>query len=219
MPRRRKQQDPAARLPTPARQPVDAVVIASLHEINEYCLELLIESSRARKPASLLPLIGSLRDLLKALQPAVRRRAASCCFPLVDMEFADRQWWQAAKSQPVRPWKESAPLSIFPKQAAIRLARVTLTVAWNCVRSDVTAACVLFGMSTAVAEIIGALRPFEIEVIAERQFHRMRPRWETRPQIWRDLLMAAMGADAAAMRDVAIYAHQLLSAETGPHSK
>lgn len=219
MPRRRKQQDTTARSPTPARHPIDAVAIDSLHEINERCLTLLMKSSRARRPVSALPLIGPLRDLLRVLQPAVRRRAATHTIPLVDMEFSDPQWWQAVRAQPERPWKESTPASIFPKQAAIRLARVTLTVAWYCVRSDVTAACVLFGMPVAVAEIIGALKPSEIEVIAERQFHRMRPRWETRPQMWRDLLTAAMRADAAAMRDFAIQAHQLLSAETGPHSK
>jgi hypothetical protein len=183
----------------------------ALHAVNERCIELLVQAARTER-RSPVALVVPLRDVLRAMTPEMRTRAASRSLLLVDMEFAHPEWWRLARDYPIR----AAPLpswrGAFPRPSALQLARLTLMLAWHAVRSDRTATCLL-GMAPEVADVIAALSLTEVDRLVERRFRHARPRWEDRPAVWRGLLLAAQRDDLRRARDFNLYALQLLTAE------
>ena len=99
---------------------------------------------------------------------------------------------------------------------ATKLARSTLTMAWHTVRTDAEATRVLLGISPPVADHIASLRLQDIDRIAERHFRRLRPRWEDRPAVWRQLLACARETDVNAAHEFVLHALQLTAASALP---
>src|ERR1700683_2359079 len=62
--------------------------IRPLQDVNERCIELLIHAARKDSPGT-LSLVIHLHDLLRALTPETRTRAAQRALLLVDMQFAN----------------------------------------------------------------------------------------------------------------------------------
>ena len=180
----------------PSVSPLEAV-----QEVNLRCVELLTHVARQGIPET-LPLAMALRDVLGQLTPDMRARAARRAFLLVDMHFSDPDWWRRVKAYPARV--EAAPegRGSFPRPAAIQLARSVLTLAWHCVRADRHAANVLLGMHFAVSELIARMSINDIDRIVERHFRHARPRWETRPGIWRKLLLASKTPNIRRAREI-----------------
>jgi len=193
-------------------------LLLPLHEVNARCLDLISLVAKLDPEDAPFALVGPLRMLLRGTRPPLRRRAASQPFALVDMEFRDIGWWQAVKSRPSRVWKDRPWRALVPKRAAIQLAQTTLMLAWHMTRADADATSIVFGMSPEVAQIIRSLRLSEIDTIAQHQFRHVRPRWEERPELWRELLVAAHSEDSGAARTIAIRALQLLAGEIVPRS-
>lgn len=202
-----------------ARRPLRTIapeLLLPLHEVNERCLELIALVAKLDPEDAPFALVGPLRSLLRGTRPNLRRRAARQPFALVDMEFRDADWWQAVKSRPSRAWKDRPWRALAPKRAATQLAQTTLILAWHMTRADAEATCIVFGMSREVAQLIGSLRLSELDTIAQHQFRHVRPRWEERAELWRELLVAAQSDDSAAMRSIAIRALQFLAGEVIP---
>jgi hypothetical protein len=199
-------------------RPVPPDLLVPLHEVNERCLELITLIAKLDPHEAPFTLITPLRSLLRGTKPVVRRRAARQPFALIDMEFRDRDWWHAVKSKPARAWKERSWRGSSPKRPAVQLAHTTLMLAWHMTRADPAAAAIVFGMQRDVVRTIATLPLSDIDVIAERHFRHLRPRWEDRPDLWRELLVAAHADDEAAMRDFAVRALQLLAGDIVPRS-
>ena len=196
------------------RQP-DAQAQLLIAELNERCLDLLVLVARTGPPTSGFTLAMHLRPLLRSTRPAVRRRAAEVGLPLIDMEFRNSEWWQALKSDSSSCSRQHLRPDL-PKRAMVQLTRATLILCWHSVHADLECARVLFGMSRAVTEIVGSLRLSDIEQIAERQFRRVRPRWDDRPWLWRELLSAAESNDQLSWRAFHVHALQVLAGENLP---
>jgi hypothetical protein len=180
------------------------------HEVNERCIELLVNAARHEQPRP-FPLVSELRELLKAADPAVRRRAARRSFLLVDLEFGNPDWWHTARNHPSQQMRTPLWWGCFPRAAAIQLARATLMLAWNNLRADPAAAPVLLGMAAPVSEMIASLRFDEVDRIAHKRFRNVRPRWDDRPAVWRRLLLAAQTEDERLMTAFNVHALQLLA--------
>ena len=182
-----------------------------LQDVNARCIEMLVNAARADRP-DMPSLVSQLRDLLRSTTPNMRARAARRAVLLVDMQFANPQWWQMLKYHPTRLAPVPAWRGGFPRQASIQLARSTLMLAWHSVRSDRHAACLL-GITPPVAELIAGLSVTELDQVVERRFRHVRPRWEDRPTVWRRLLLSAEGEDLRRARDFNVYSLQLLTGE------
>lgn len=196
----------------------DEQFLRPLYEINERCIDLLVQL--AARPATESPpvaLVQGIRAELRTLDPAARRRAAQCPFLLVDLEFRDPEWWQHAKRHACTHATSSQRRGNLPRKVALPLARATLVLAWHTVRSDPEASRVSLGLAPRVTQAISLLSLDEIDRLAERQFHRLRPRWHDRPGAWRALLRAARGTEESAIRDFRLHGIQLLGSELLPH--
>lgn len=194
--------------------------LAPLHEVNERCLTLLAETARQQKHGT-SSLVIALRRPLLAMTPEARARASRRAVLLLDMAFRDRLWWVGARAHPRRATRTLLEHDVFPAPSARYLARATLVLAWHSVRADRTAAGALLGVSCAVAEIIAGLSLEELDLIAERRFRSLRPRWEDRPALWRKLLLSVESSDYRREREfnllsLKLVIGELLSSGTGP---
>jgi len=180
----------------PSISPVEAV-----QEVNLRCIELLTHAARQSTP-EVVELARELRDVLRQLTQEMRARAARRPFLLVDMHFANPDWWRRVKTYPARVEPIAEGRGSFSRPAAIQLARTVLTLAWHCVRADRHAAYVLLGLHFVVSELIAKMSIDDISRIAERHFRDARPRWEDRPEMWRKLLLASKTPNVRRARDV-----------------
>ena len=186
-------------------------ILQPLQHANERCIEMLVQAARDNDKRA-LPLVTQLREVLTRLTPEIRARAAGKPFLLVDFQFGNDAWWQELKSNPARPSLSPSGRGTFPRTSAVHLGRATLMLAWHSVRADVNASCLL-GISPGVAATLASFSLTDLDRIAERRFRYVRPRWEDRPIVWRQLLLSASTADARQVRDAHLRALQLLTGE------
>ena len=186
-------------------------ILQPLQHANERCIEILVQAARGADKGA-LPLVTQLREVLTRLTPEIRARAAGKPFLLVDFQFGNDVWWQELRSNPARPSLSPSGPGTFPRASAVNLGRATLMLAWHSVRADVNASCLL-GISPAVAATLAGFSLTELERVAERRFRYVRPRWEDRPSVWRQLLFSASTADTRQARDAHLRALQLLTGE------
>jgi hypothetical protein len=189
----------------------NSLLFAALQDVNERCLELLVNAARCDEHAPLF--VRPLIDLLHNCGPEIRRRLAERKLLLLDMQFHSFEWWQAVRALPDKRWRTASGTETFPRRAAIPLARATLSLAWHSIRADSETTCVLLGMTRSVAQLIGGLQLSEIDRVAELRFRNLQPRWRDTPHVWRALLLAARTTRDGPMRDATLYALQLLSGE------
>jgi hypothetical protein len=189
-------------------------LLGGVFEVNERCLEMLVNAAR-QEPEGSFALVRELREILNEADPAVRRRAACRSFLLVDMEFGNADWWRGAASHLSEParlpyWRRS-----FPRATGTQLARAVILLAWNSLRlgRDPAATRLLLGMTPEVSAAIATLRFDQIDRIAQKRFRFVRPRWDDRPAVWRRLLCAARSGDAGLMAAFNVHGLQLLSGE------
>ena len=192
--------------------------LASLHEVNERCLELLVRAARA-DPIPPFSLVYPNRDLLLQLTPDLHKRAAARAFLLLDFEFRNVEWWTAVCKYPEKQFRGTAWRNPFPRCSAIPLTRATLMLAWQVIRTARDNACIILGMADQVAEIIGDLQLTELDRIADRRHRHLEPRWADRPAAWRAMLEAALVSETAAIKRADAYGLQLLTGELVPVSK
>jgi hypothetical protein len=183
----------------------------ALHEINERCIELLINEARAdRRPP--VPLVVPLRDILLHTTTEARRRAAQRGLLLVDMRFQDRNFWYAVQREPGRSRSlPSAGSGSFPRRSAVPLARSILVLAWHSLRADREAARILLGLSASVATVLEKLALSDIDAIAGAQFRHVQPRWPDKAAVWRELLTSAQSDRAVSLARFNVHALQLMT--------
>jgi hypothetical protein len=184
--------------------------LTSIHEVNERCLELLAHAAHS-EPIPPFSLVFPNRDLLLQMTPELRKRAAARAFLLLDFEFGNLQWWTAVRQFPEKQFRGTAWRNPFHRRSAIPLTRATLMLAWQAIRTDVQAACVVLGIAHEVADIIATLQLTELDRIADRRHRHLEPRWADRPIVWRSMLSGVLAPESAAMKHVDAYGLQLLT--------
>ena len=192
--------------------------LTSIHEVNERSLELLVHAARS-EPIPPFSLVLPIRELLLQMTPELRKRAAARAFLLVDFEFRNVEWWTAVRKFPEKQFRGTAWRNPFARRSAIPLTRAALMLAWQMIRTDVQAACVLLGIANKVADIIGTLQLTELDRIADRRHRHLEPRWADRPTVWHSLLSATLAPESTTMKRVDAYGLQLLAGDLVPIGK
>lgn len=188
-----------------------SAALREVHALNERLIQILVQEARSFQPGT-LPLVKLLRELLLRITPESCAWAARRAFILVHLELDDPRTWRRVLLHTARSRAVSDARGAMPRASAIQLARATLMLAWYTVRADRTAATVLFGMHSAVADMIASLSLTQIDRIAEQHFHLARPRWEDHLALWRELLEASQSPNVRRARDLDLRGLQLITA-------
>ena len=184
----------------------------SLIELNELCLSLLAEQAAVRggPPSGLLQPLG---ELWQRLDAAARHRAAGCPYLLLDAGFADPLRWQEPPTPQVGDAGSQRFACYFTVPAAAEVSRLVFIYAWHLARSQAAAARLLLGMPASSAALIAHHTLRQILTLAENHRDWLRPRWPTRVQVWRELLLAAASGEVVALERARLRGLTLLAAE------
>ncbi|MEZ5512466.1 MAG: hypothetical protein R3F58_01180 [Steroidobacteraceae bacterium] len=177
-------------LDVPAQTRGSTDVLGPMCQLNEQFLDLLLKLG----PPGELPAASQsipLTAALRSLGPATIASAARFPFLLLDVRFTDNEWWQQVSHSPTRRLPEPQWLVTLPRASAIKLSREALMLAWHTIRTDLRSAVVLLGIAQPVTELVATFRLRDLDRIAEHQFRHLRPRWEDRPGVWRQLIACA----------------------------
>ena len=208
--------DTLGQMRAPTRSHHSADALAPICDINEQCLQMLVETARASQ-SSAEPFIRQLLTLIQSLDATTLATAARFPFLLVDFSFRDPEWWNAIATGDDSASSDVAWLSPFSRTTTTALARATIMLAWHTVRIDAETSVVLLGITPEVAHLLRSLRLQDIDRIAERHFRRIRPRWEDRPGVWRRLLTCAKSTEVETARDFVLHALQLTASAALPN--
>lgn len=177
-------------------------------EINRQCLMALGEMSRQ----SQLPL-PALRPLAwDRLQGAPLARLAGCPYLLADAGFDDDSRWRCLDLGMVRDQPAHLAGVVFTGPGGADFIRRVLVFGWYLARVNRQLARVALGMSPGCAERLGRLQLHDLDWLAQCRPGWVRPRWERNPQIWRQLLEAAVDPDGRRMAEVSLRGLQLMAA-------
>lgn len=167
----------------------DPQALRPVVELNDLLLQALIADAASPRSMRRLSLSNHVGDLFAEFPAEARTRIAECPFALVDAGFDDADRWVRVKNGTyVDAGKSRPPL---PSAYGQRLAQMMLILAWSLARSNRDAAHVVLGMSQRCAAVVGDIGLSVLPSIAEQHAQLIRPRWEDRPDIWRQLLQLA----------------------------
>lgn len=168
----------------------DPQALRPLVELNDLLLQALIADAASPRGMRRLSLSNDVGDLFAELRAEARIRVAECPFALVDAGFDDADRWVRVRNGTyIDSGKSRPPL---PSAYGQRLAQMILILAWSLARSNRDAAHVVLGMSQRCAAVVGDIGLSILPSIAEQHAQLIRPRWEDRPDIWRQLLQLAI---------------------------
>lgn len=170
--------------------------LATMADLNEECLLLLAEQSVADARGQRSVLLRETGGLLRSLDAAARRRAASACpFLLIDAGFTDHHRWAQVQACQLRELEATRQPPFFTTPGATALARHIFAYAWHLTRSQTAAARMLLGMSAHCTRLVAACTLRQMLDVAEQHPEWLRPRWPDRTQVWRELLFSAITGD------------------------
>jgi hypothetical protein len=180
--------------------------------LNDRSLQVLQELSASGSET--FEIVSAFRELWVKLDESARHRAAKCPFLLLEMRFDSVKWWREPKGASTMSQGPSAALQgSFPKETARELCVEALTLAWHTARSDPRVAAQVLGVLPAVAGIIASLGPRDVQRIALRQSHELRPRWNNNPGFWQQLLLTAIADNEAFLSEFHLHWLQLLGGD------
>ncbi len=185
--------------------------LESVLEVNEQALALL--RAQCQASASQHSPLGEAGSLLLKLDARALRRAAASTVLLVDAGLGDARLWPDAILGAVHDGPPSAAEPFFTVDGAVTVMRLVMTQAWHLARSEPAAARLLLGVSARNLSLIGGCTLSRLTGLAESHSHWLRPRWETRPRIWCDLLRAAGEGERGALERLRTRGLQLLAAD------
>jgi hypothetical protein len=152
--------------------------------------------------------IGLVPEWRRLSRPGLQR-LAGCPYLLLDAAFATPAPWRevlVGAVQDVGPDASSRAGAV-----STDLVRRTLVLAWHLARSNPLAARIALGMSAECTELIAARSIHELEAVAEMRPAWVRPRWEQRVEIWRQLLQAAAAEPPLRLRQLQLRGLQLMA--------
>jgi hypothetical protein len=193
---------------------LNAATLESVVEVNEQVLALLREQCRvvAGQPS----LIRDVSSLMLNLDAKSLRCAAASAVLLVDAQFADARLWSDAIVGAVNDRPPFTPAAFFTVDGTVAVMRLVVTHAWHLARSEPAAARLLLGLSAANLAVIGGCTLSRLTQLAETRPQWLRPRWESRPRVWCNLLRTAGAGDTRAVERLRVRGLQLLAADAQP---
>jgi hypothetical protein len=136
-------------------------------------------------------------------------RIATCPMLLLDIHFDCYEWWEPSKIFTSRHFvADSADAVVVPHAGP--LAHEILMEAWIAARDLPRVASLAFGMTPAVTGAIAQLRASDLHPVASAFANEVRPRWDSHPRFWTDLLTAAHQNDIEALVRLSLQCLQLL---------
>lgn len=190
---------------------LSAATLESLGEVNEQALALL--RAQCQVTALQPSLLRNVSGLLSNLDEASMRRAAASAVLLVDAGFAHGSLWSDAIVGAVNDRDSAVPAPFFTVDGAVGVMRLVVTHAWHLARSEPSAARLLLGLSAQNVAVIGGCTLSRLAHLAETRTQWLRPRWESRPRIWTDLLRTAAEGENGALERLRVRGLQLLAAD------
>ena len=193
----------------PAAAWLRSETLESLVDLNEMCLELMAQQARASCGSALFTQVATLWS---SLDGGGRRRAASCLYVLLDAGFAHAaRWRMPAGGVGEALAHEYAPLFTVP--AAAKVTQAVFTFAWHLARCQATAARLLLGVPAPCVQLLAQRTLRQVCDLAEAHPEWLRPRWQGRPEVWRDLLLAAAEGESRSLERARLRGQALLAAE------
>jgi hypothetical protein len=185
--------------------------------LNERCLQVLgrqvTEEGQIFPGSEIYERATTCQKLWFELDESARYRAARCPFLLIDIRFQNEKWWREVEEGASSADGKSPDPSIFPAESARELCAEALTLAWHTARSDPRIASQVLGLTPAVVGIVAALGPREVQRTAARHSHQLRPRWESNPAFWQQLLSTAISGNAESLSEFHLHGLQLLGGD------
>jgi hypothetical protein len=184
--------------PTPdesrVRSAFSEAALTPVYELNEFFLETLTHCARhaSWQGSTWANALG--QELSQLTQP-VRERVARAPVCLVDVGFQDAAGWETGEGRSERAAPPTCPFLAIDR--AVELAQMTVTLAWTMARTDVAAACIVFGMTGRCSKTISALGVHRLPALAQRHAPWIRPLWLNQPRIWLQLLSVSDPAPAS----------------------
>ncbi len=196
-----------------APTPWDALpMLESTRRLNERGFALLARRSNDAAAREASPIFARA-DLWARIDEHAYERAGRCPVLLLNLNFHQLEWWQrAAEGHAGSSLNAATPL--FGALEVAPLLRAILLEAWSITRVNARAACVLFGMSPGVAQVIARLSAPGVNRIVDEYATLVRPRWEENRTFWLRFLEALSAQDEDALAHVHLHALQLLGSET-----
>jgi hypothetical protein len=182
----------------------DSSLLAPVTAINQSLLELLCSPASPRRTV--------LTQLCGDLDPEARMRLARCPYVLLDAGFGVPERWACSGRTPAAVRDTDPAEGYFGSRQGVGLVRRTLVFAWHLARANPFSARILFGMAMPCAARVAASRLEDLEELAEQCPAWVTPRWEARPQVWRQLVQAARGGPVSQLRLAQLRGLQLLAA-------
>jgi hypothetical protein len=164
-------------------------------QLNEQCVGLVCELATTPSIQELPPFVSQNRDLWRLLEPDARERVAAFPFVIVDLHFNHLEPWLEAREGRLMSSPASTLYTGVPPRHFEDLALETLLFARQSAREDLNVAKVMFAMTAGVAGIIASLSLSQIRAIASANTSELKVRWDSDPELWRDLLVAARAGD------------------------
>lgn len=164
-----------------------------VRQLNLRSVELLCRVAESCDTA--LDVVALNRQLWIGATREARHSLAMLPFVLVDARFMDAAWWRRMSAIDLHQHGAGEDSNGLPDDSSAELMQETMMFAWQTARWDRSAAQLLLGMSSPVANVIAALTPQQVRAIAAREPHAVRVRWGDDPWFWRDLLSAASMSD------------------------
>jgi hypothetical protein len=196
----------------PAQRWLRTRALKDVCQLNEYLLEVLSVLAALGRPTS-LDVVTRHADLWRLLDATARRRAAQIPVLLLDLNFQDETWWQGVVSTANARLTDPQVKGSGSDHWLPEFTREALMLAWPTVREDRVAASLLFGMSEAVAAVIGAMTPQQLDHVSLHYSHEMRLRWAQSHAFWRGLLVSSQSGDTEALHELHLFGIQLLGGE------
>jgi hypothetical protein len=189
-----------------------AETLKTLAELNEQCLELLVEQAALRAPNA-PPILRELGNLWAQLDAASRRRAAGCPFLVVDAGFADPQRWRRIGDNRIADRETVGYGAFFTGSAAMKVAHQVFTNAWYIARTEPVGAALYLGMPPHCASLLRSCTVRQVTELANQRVAWLRPRWVGRTRLWQDLLSAAISGEGLALEMARLHGVRLLAME------
>ncbi len=178
-------------------------------ELNGRFLELLAHSAAAEGVGIGTPIVVDLLPEWRQLSRAGLHRLAACPYLLLDAGFALPAHWREVLAGAVQDAADNGR----GREHAIStdLVRRALVLAWHLARSNPLAARITLGMNAECTLLIAARSIHQLEALAELRPSWVRPRWENRLDVWRQLLQAATHDQPQRLRQLQLRGLQLMA--------
>jgi len=184
--------------------------LQSLFSLNEQLLEQLTRAARVGNGTS--PLVAALYGEF-CLLDATTCRYLSHAPLLIDAGFSDPHRWLCPLRTKTSGRRRPLSGHWLGRSQAVALARETFFVGWYLVHTFPHAPKLLLGMCDPCVAFFNEATVNDVQKLSEQRYEWIKPRWETQPQIWRELIMLARHPPKSMPGSVALRAMALIAAE------